>query len=379
MASRRVVGFEIERYGFEARAMLLQHDVCRKRGSRVPYTLANWTEIIMQTKRLGKTDLELTRVGLGTWAIGGGDWKFGWGPQDEQQAVEAIVRAVELGINWVDTAPVYGGGRSEELVGQALRLLAGKQPLVATKFGRVIQADGSIAANIKRDSIFAECEASLKRLGVDAIDLYQMHWPDPEADIEEAWQAMCDLQRQGKVRHIGVSNHNVAQLKRLQAIHDVASLQPPYSMIVPGIEAEILPYCGEQQIGVICYSPMGKGLLTGKFDRVRAESLPPSDHRSRDPKFADPQLGINLELAAGLAEIAKDAGRSVAELAIAWTLRRDEVTAAIVGARSPRQIEGTAAAGDWNLDGTLIKRIEELLDLRSQALAELGPVDMGRV
>ena len=333
----------------------------------------------MLKKQLGKTDLHLSRVGLGTWAIGGGDWKFGWGPQDENDAVAAIGRALDLGVNWVDTAPVYGNGRSEEIVGRALNSISGAKPIVATKFGRIIQEDGSIAPCIKRDSIFQECEASLKRLGVEAIDLYQMHWPDPDADIEEAWQAMCDLKDQGKVRHIGVSNHNVAQLKRLQAVHDVASLQPPYSMIASGVEDEILPYCGEQQIGVICYSPMCKGLLTGKFDAARAKSLPESDHRSRDPKFAEPQLSINLKLAEGLGKIAGEQGRSTAEIAIAWTLRRAEVTAAIVGARSPGQIEGTAAAGDWQLDDTTLRGIDTLLSARNESLKELGPIDMGRV
>ena len=332
----------------------------------------------MQTKQLGKTDLELTRVGLGTWAMGGGDWRFGWGPQDEQEAVSAVLRAVELGVNWIDTAPVYGNGRSEELVGKALQQLP-ERPIVATKFGRIIQPDGSIAAVIKRDSVLAECEASLRRLGVDTIDLYQMHWPDPDADIEEAWQAMCDLKQQGKVRHIGVSNHNVQQLKRLQAIHDVASLQPPYSMIAPGVEDELLPFCGEQQIGVVCYSPMCKGLLTGKFDKARAENLPESDHRSRDPKFAEPQLSINLQLAEGLAEVAAGHDHSVAELAIAWTLRRAEVTSAIVGARSPQQIEGTANAANWQFDASTQAQIDALLKQRADQLAELGPIDSGRV
>ena len=333
----------------------------------------------MRTKKLGKTDLEFTRVGLGTWAIGGGDWKFGWGPQDEQDAIDAITRAIELGVNWIDTAPVYGNGRSEELVGRALKLIPGEKPLVATKFGRIIQADGTISAMIKRESVIAECEASLRRLGVDTIDLYQMHWPDPDSDIEEAWQAMCDLKQQGKVRHIGVSNHNVSQLARLQAIHEVASLQPPYSMIAADIEDEILPYCGEQQIGVVCYSPMCKGLLTGKFDKARAESLPDSDHRSRDPKFNEPLLSINLQLAEGLKQIATTADRSVAQLAIAWTLRRSEVTAAIVGARTPGQIEGTATAGDWELSAETVAKIEELLTHRSEAIARLGPIDSGRV
>jgi aryl-alcohol dehydrogenase-like predicted oxidoreductase len=333
----------------------------------------------MRKQQLGNTDLEFTRVGLGTWAIGGGDWRFGWGPQDEQDAVDAILRAVELGINWVDTAPVYGDGNSERLVGRALRQLEADRPYVATKFGRVIQLDGSIGANIKRASIISECEASLERLGVEAIDLYQMHWPDPEEDIEEAWKTMCDLKSQGKVRHIGVSNHNVAQLRRLGAIHEIASLQPPYSMVVPGIEAEILPYCGEHNIGVICYSPMCKGLLSGKFNQQRAAALPDSDHRSRDPKFSEPQLSINLALADGLAAIAQRAGRSVAELAIAWTLRRDEVTAAIVGARDPAQIEGTAGAADWQFDASEQEAIDALLAEREAKLAALGPIDTGRV
>lgn len=333
----------------------------------------------MQTRQLGKTDLALTRIGLGTWAMGGGDWKFGWGPQDEKQAVAAILRAVELGINWIDTAAVYGNGRSEELVGQALQQMSGDKPIVATKFGRVIQDDGSISAIIKRESVIAECEASLRRLNVEAIDLYQMHWPEPDADIEEAWQTMCDLQAQGKVRHIGVSNHNVDQLKRLQPIHEVASLQPPYSMIAPDVEQQILPYCGEQQIGVVCYSPMCKGLLTGRFDKARAEQLPESDHRSRDPKFTEPQLSINLRLTDGLQKLAAAENRTVAELAIAWILRRPEVTSAIVGARSPEQIEGTASAGDWHLADDMIAQIEQLRSARQAELDELGPVDSGRV
>ena len=333
----------------------------------------------MRKQRLGKTDLEFTRVGLGTWAIGGGDWRFGWGPQDKQDAVDAILRAVELGINWVDTAPVYGDGNSERLVGQALGQLGADRPYVATKFGRVIQPDGSISANIKRASIIRECEASLERLGVETIDLYQMHWPDPEEDIEEAWQAMCDLKSQGKVRHIGVSNHNVAQMRRLGVIHEIASLQPPYSMVVPGIEAEVLPYCGEHHIGVICYSPMCKGLLSGKFSKQRAAALPESDHRSRDPKFSEPQLSLNIELADGLAAIAGRAGRSVAELAIAWTLRRGAVTAAIVGARNPAQIEGTAGAADWQFDAGEQAEIDALLAAREAKLEALGPIDTGRV
>ena len=333
----------------------------------------------MRTSQIGNTDLEFTRVGLGTWAIGGGDWKFGWGPQDEDEAVATIPRAVELGVNWIDTAPIYGIGRSEELVGKALKQLSGDRPYIATKFGRIGQPDGSISAVIRRDSIVAECEASLRRLEIDCIDLYQMHWPDPESDIEEAWQTMVDLKQQGKVRHIGVCNHNVAQLKRLQAIHPVASLQPPYSMIVPNVEEEILPYCGQQNIGTVVYSPMCKGLLTGRFDRARAEALPESDHRSRDPKFSEPQLTFNLQLADELAKIAAEHDRSVAELAIAWTLRRDDVTAAIVGARRPSQIEGTAAAADWELSDSVTQGIETLLQTRREELAAIGALETGRV
>ena len=310
--------------------------------------------------------------------MGGGDWRFGWGPQDESEAIAAVAHAIELGVNWIDTAPVYGDGRSEEVVGKALKQISDK-PIVATKFGRVIDDDGSISANIKRDSMISECEDSLRRLGVETIDLYQMHWPDPDSDIEEAWQTMVELKQQGKVRHIGVCNHNVEQLKRLQAIHPVASLQPPYSMIVPDVENEILPYCGEQNIGTVVYSPMCKGLLTGKFDKARAETLPESDHRSRDPKFAEPQLAYNLKLADGLANIAKQHDRSVAELAIAWTLRRDDVISAIVGARSPGQIEGTATAADWKLDDSTVGEVEALLKDRIKQLESIGGLNTGRV
>ena len=334
----------------------------------------------MKTRKLGNCGLELTTIGVGTWAIGGGDWKFGWGAQDENDAVDAIVRAIDLGINWIDTAAVYGNGRSEELVAKALEKLgSSRRPIVATKFGRVIQPDGNILASIKRESIIAECEASLRRLNTDVIDLYQMHWPDPDADIEEAWQTMIDLKSQGKVKHIGVSNHNPSQMDRLQAMHPIASLQPPYSMLARGIEEETLGYCGSHQIGVVCYSPMCKGLLTGTFSQERAAALDENDHRSRDPKFKEPLLQINLELVEGLRPIAEQAGHSVAQLAIAWTLRRSEVTSAIVGVRKPSQIEGTAAAGDWELSPHEIQAIDELLEKREETLERLGPIDSGRV
>jgi aryl-alcohol dehydrogenase-like predicted oxidoreductase len=326
----------------------------------------------MQTRPLGASGLELTTVGLGTWAIGGGEWMFGWGAQDEHEAVAAIHRAVDLGVNWVDTAPVYGAGRSEELVGRALaELPATRRPLVATKFGRINLPDGSIRPDITPASIHNECEASLRRLGVDAIDLYQMHWPDPDPQIEAAWQTMIELQQSGKVRHIGVCNFSVAQLRRIAAIAPAASLQPPYSMLRRDIEQETLPFCAERSIGVVAYSPMGKGLLTGRFTRERAESLDASDHRSRDPNFRAPRLELHLQLVEGLAKIAADAGHSVAHLAIAWTLRRPDVTSAIVGARSPQQIEETAPAGDWRLSDAQIDELESLLARHATALARL--------
>lgn len=304
----------------------------------------------MRTRRLGNTDLELTVIGFGSWAIGGGDWRFGWGDQDEREAIEAVVTAVESGINWIDTAAVYGGGRSEELVGKALRELGpARRPLVATKCGRVMRDPDTIDKVLKRESVLAECEASLQRLGIDCIDLYQLHWPEPDEDIEEGWGALVELKQQGKVREIGVSNHSVAQLERLAAIHPVASLQPPYSLIVPAAERELLPYCGEHGIGVVCYSPMYKGLLTGKFSLERAQSLSSKDHRSRDVHFQSPLIEQHLQLVERLRPIAADSGHSLAELAIAWVLRRPEVTSAIVGGRRPSQVAEIVAAADWQL------------------------------
>ena len=334
----------------------------------------------MQTRELGNSGIELSVIGLGTWAIGGGDWAFGWGDQDDADAVASIRRAVELGINWIDTAAVYGFGKSESLVGQAVgQIPASQRPLIASKCGRLNNGDGTIGKSLRRESVIAECEASLKRLGVDCIDLYQMHWPEPDEQIEEGWQTLVELKEQGKVRHIGVSNHNAAQLRRLQSIDPVASLQPPYSMIARGIEDEILEFCGRNEIGVICYSPMGKGLLTGSFDAERAASLSEKDHRSRDPRFQSPQLEINLSMVEGLAKIADDLGWTVAELSIAWVLRRPEVTAAIVGSRNPSQIEQTAVAGTRVLDQASIDAIEDVLQVREQSLASLDNVSQARV
>ncbi len=334
----------------------------------------------MQTRLLGSTDLNLSVVGLGTWAIGGGDWAFGWGDQDDDQAIAAVKRAVDVGVNWIDTAAVYGFGKSETLVGKAVsELPAGDRPLIATKCGRTNAGNGQIGKSLQRASVIAECEASLKRLRVDCIDLYQMHWPQPDEEIEEGWETLVDLKKQGKVRHIGVSNHDVSQLQRLQRIHPVASQQPPYSMISDDAEAEIMPFCAENNIGVVCYSPMGKGLLTGSFNRERARDLSDKDHRSRDPRFQSPQLEINLEFVNGLNEIATKLDWSVAELAIAWVLRRPEVTSAIVGARRPNQIEQTAVAGTRVMPEDAMSEVNQLLKKRGEALASLEGVEQARV
>jgi aryl-alcohol dehydrogenase-like predicted oxidoreductase len=321
----------------------------------------------LKTKRLGNTDLEITRIGLGTWAIGGGDWQFGWGPQDDKDSIQTIYKAFDVGINWIDTAAVYGLGHSEEMVGKAIKGMQ-DQPIVATKCARNWDQDGTILKILKKDSIKAECEASLRRLDVEVIDLYQIHWPEPDEDIEEGWEAIGELIDEGKVRWGGVSNFSVTQMERIRPIHPISSLQPPYSMIVPHIEQTVLPYCAEHNIGVICYSPMYKGLLTGRLTRERLATLPESDHRSRDAHLKEPELTANLALVAGLQTIAEREGRSMSDIAIAWTLRRPEVTTAIVGARHPNQIQETARLGDWALSDAIIEEIDGLLNRRAEAL-----------
>jgi aryl-alcohol dehydrogenase-like predicted oxidoreductase len=314
----------------------------------------------MQTKQLGNTQLQLTRVGLGTWAIGGGNWKFSWGPQDDGESIRAIHRALDLGINWIDTAPAYGLGHCEEIVGQALASRR-ERPIVATKCGRCWDDQRQLFPRIKRDSVLAEAEASLRRLRVETIDLYQIHWPQPEEDIEEAWEAVNTLVKSGKVRYAGVSNFNRAQLERIQPIAPVASLQPPYSMLVRGIESEVLPYCRKNGIGVIVYSPMQKGLLTGKVTQQWVDNLAVDDHRRNDPQFQEPKLSSNLALVEHLKKIAARSGKTAAQLAIAWTLRRPEVTAAIVGARRPDQVDELIGAGDWQLSEQDIQDVEHAL------------------
>jgi aryl-alcohol dehydrogenase-like predicted oxidoreductase len=318
----------------------------------------------METRRLGNTDLRLTEVGLGTWAIGGGDWQFSWGPQDDEQSVRTIRRALDLGVNWIDTAAVYGLGHAEEIVGKAILGLRDR-PLVATKCERCWDKNGRIYGCLKRESIRAEAEASLRRLGVDVIDLYQVHWPQPEEDIEEGWGAIAELVRQGKVRYAGVSNFSLAQLRRAQAVHPVASLQPPYSMLERGAEANLLPYCAANGIGVVAYSPMQKGLLTGKVTPEWVARLPADDHRRGDPEFQPPRLSANIELAEGLRQLAEKRGKTAAHLAIAWVLRRPELTAAIVGARKPSQIEETVGGAGWKLSPEDIAAVAALLARRA--------------
>ncbi len=315
----------------------------------------------MRTRRLGYTDLHLSTVGLGTWAIGG-PWDFGWGPQDDADSVATIHRALDLGINWIDTAPAYGLGHSEEVVGRAIR---GRRDgiVVATKCGLVWDhpASGRVEGRLKAESVRTEAEESLKRLGVDVIDLYQVHWPNPDADIEEAWEEIARLAEEGKVRYAGVSNFSPAQVRRAQSIHPVASHQPPYSMVERGIERELLDFCLEEEIGVVVYSPMQAGLLTGKFSRSRFDTLPDDDWRRNSRHFEEPRFSATLKLVDRMRPVARHAGRSLAELAIAWVLRRAAVTSAIVGARRPDQIDETAHAGDWDLTSAEIDRIEEWL------------------
>ncbi len=316
----------------------------------------------LRTRRLGNSDLEITAIGFGAWAIGGGDWAFGWGAQEDEQSIRSIHRALDLGINWIDTAAAYGLGHSEEVVARALDGISEK-PYLFTKCGLVANdTPGQVDNNISGASIRRECEASLKRLRVETIDLYQIHWPtDAIEEIDEAWATMADLQKQGKVRWIGVSNFDVAELRRAQAVAPVTSLQPPYSIVKPDVERTILPYCEDQSIGVIVYSPMQSGLLTGTMTRERAEQLPKNDWRSRNENFREPKLTRNLELVEILREIGANHGRSPGEVAIAWTLRNPAVTAAIVGGRTPEQVEGVLGAADFRLSQAEISQIADFV------------------
>lgn len=322
----------------------------------------------MQTRKLGYSDLELTTIGLGTWAMGGGDWKFGWGPQDDRQSIIAIHEALDAGINWIDTAAIYGHGKSEEIVAQAVSERS-EPIIIATKCGRVWEGDSrEIGKSLKADSIRREVEASLHRLKVDVIDLYQIHWPEPLEDVEEGWTTMAELVEEGKVRYVGVSNFNLDELKLAQSIHPVTSLQPPYNMFRREVEAEVLDFCGEHNIGVVAYSPMQAGLLTGKFTKERIAQLDPTDWRSQHPLFTEPQISPNLEAVEAIRPIAEAKGVSLAQLSLAWVLRRPELTAAIVGARKTGQIQETAQSSDIKLTAAEIEAIGVILDRRESAL-----------
>jgi aryl-alcohol dehydrogenase-like predicted oxidoreductase len=315
----------------------------------------------MQVRTLGNSDLKITPVGYGAWAIGGSGWQFAWGPQDDNDSISAIHRSLELGVNWIDTAAVYGLGHSEEVVGRALKSWRGPRPYVFTKCVRRLDDSGQLRTILKSASIREEVESSLRRMGVDVIDLYQIHWPpNPDsADLEEGWSTMAELKREGKVRWIGVSNFNVDQLKRAAAIAPITSLQPRYSLIHREVEAEILPYCQGYSIGVIVYSPMGSGLLTGAMTRERISNLPDDDWRRRHADFNEPNLSRNLELVDLLEKIARNHGRTPGEVAIAWTLQNPAVTGAIVGARNSKQADGVMRAAELHLRGEEVLQIAE--------------------
>ena len=311
----------------------------------------------LETAQLGSTGLEITRVGFGAWAIGGGGWEFGWGPQDDIESIEAIERALELGVNWIDTAAAYGFGHSEKVVGRALEGLD-ERPYVFTKASLLEGPGRRVVHSLKRDSILREAHASLERLGVEAIDLYQIHWPLPEDRIEEGWGACAELKEQGLVRHIGVSNFDAAQLRRIQSIAPVETLQPQYSLVARGAEDELLPFAEREGIGVIVYSPMGSGLLSGGMTRERIESLPEDDWRKDDPRFREPQLSRHLALVERLETVAERRGTTPGAVAVAWTLRNPAVTGAIVGFRRPDQVDSIIAAATLALDDDDIARIE---------------------
>jgi len=319
------------------------------------------TTIDSRTLRtLGNSDLQITPIGFGAWAVGGGDWQYGWGPQDDNDSVAAIHRALDLGINWIDTAAVYGLGHSEEVVGRAVKSSAHK-PYIFTKCSMRWHADRSIYNSLKAASLAEEVEASLRRLQVEAVDLYQIHWPNPDSEIEEGWEALSRLREQGKLRSIGVSNFNVEQMRRAMKIAPITSLQPPYSMLRRAIEAEILPFAQANGIGVINYSPMLSGLLAGKMTAERIAALPPDDWRRKNVEFSEPRLSRNLRLVELLRIIGNEHGVTPGVVAVAWTLHHPAITAAIVGGRNPRQVEETAAAFSFRLTDDAHARIGEFL------------------
>jgi aryl-alcohol dehydrogenase-like predicted oxidoreductase len=315
----------------------------------------------LRTTPLGETGMEITRVGFGAWAIGGGGWQFGWGPQQDEASIGSIHRALELGVNWIDTAAAYGFGHSEQVVGRALEGLD-QRPYVFTKCSLLDDGTGRVRHSLDRDSVLREAESSVKRLGVDAIDLYQIHWPNPEPDIEQGWAALAELKEQGVVRHIGVSNFDVGQLRRIQGIAPVETIQPPYSLVDPAAEEELLPYAEQQGIGVIVYSPMGSGLLTGAMTRERIAAMPEDDWRRTDPRFTEPLLSRHLALADRLRVIGERHGVTPGAVAAAWTLANPAVDGAITGFRRPDQVAPVLAAAN--------------LELTEQDLAEIDAAEI---
>ena len=312
-------------------------------------------------RTLGNSDLRLTPIGFGAWAIGGGNWEFAWGPQNDTESIAAIHRALSLGINWIDTAAIYGLGHSEEVVGRALRATS-IRPLVFTKCSMRWRPDRSIYRSLKAASVREELEGSLRRLGVETIDLYQVHWPNPEDEIEEGWAELARLRQQGKIRWIGVSNFSVEQIKRTQAIAPVTSLQPPYSMLRRAVEAEVLPFAQANNIGVLNYSPMVSGLLTGRMTAQRVAALPADDWRRRAVEFNEPRLSRNLRLVELLGQISSYHGVQPGVVAVAWTLHNPAITAAIVGGRSASQVEGLAPALTFRLTEEECNRINAFLE-----------------
>ena len=315
----------------------------------------------METRKLGDSDLHITPIGIGAWAIGGGGWEGSMGPQNDNDSIPAIHAALAHGMNWIDTAALYGLGHSEEMIARALHRYT-PRPYVFTKCERVWDQRGKVSASLKAESIRRECEASLRRLKTDVIDLYQIHWPEPDEDIEEGWFELVKLKQEGKVRYIAVSNFNVAQMKRAQAIGPITSLQPPYAVVRREIEKEILPFCTNQNIGVIVYSPMYAGLLTGSMTRERVASFLPEDWRRNLPGFKEPALSRNLQLVELLRQIGQRHGRTPGEVAISWTLHNPAVTGAIVGFRSPQQVAGVIGAGEFRLQPAELREIDVALD-----------------
>jgi aryl-alcohol dehydrogenase-like predicted oxidoreductase len=311
----------------------------------------------IKTAELGTTGLEITRVGFGAWALGGAGYDWGWGAQDDDDSIAAIHHALELGVNWIDTAAQYGFGHSEEVVGRAIAGLA-ERPYVFTKGGQPEGPGRTTVHNLKRDSLRREIHASLSRLGLDAVDLYQIHWPIPEEDVEEGWSAMAELREEGLVRHIGVSNFDVEQLRQIQQIAPVETLQPPYSLVDRHVEDEILPFAEREAVGVIVYSPMGSGLLTGGMTRDRIAGLAEDDWRKHSERFQEPQLSQHLALVERLRTVADRHDTTPGAVAVAWTLRNPAVDGAIVGFRRPVQVDPILAAAGLELTDEDVDEIE---------------------